>query len=162
MILVHLLTSLLSYVAFLIAFIAGLFFLIQERQLKHKTMGLLFHRLPALETLDRINFIAIGVGFGLLSFGTFFGFLGAGKLWGSWWTGDPKEYVTLLLWGSYLVLWLMRLRSTLRGRRVALLSVLGFSLVLFTFMGTGWFRPSFHPSMVRLSRLTPHAGARER
>ena len=160
MIIVHLLTSLLSYVAFLAAFIAGVLLLVQERQLKQKTMGLLFHRLPALETLDRINFIAISVGFGLLSLGTFFGFLGAGRLWGSWWTGDPKEYATLLLWGSYLVLWLMRLRSTLRGRRVALLSVLGFSLVLFTLMGASWFRPSFHPSVVRLSRLTHQAPTR--
>ena len=157
MILIHLVTSLSSYVAFLIAFIAGLLFLMQERQLKQKTMGFLFHRLPALETLDRINFIAIGVGFGLLSFGTFFGFIKAETLWGSGWTDDPKVYFTLLLWSSYLVLWLMRLRSTLRGRRVALLSVLGFSLVLFTLMGTGWFRSSFHPSVMRLSCLSHHA-----
>ena len=160
MIIVHLITSLLSYVAFLIAFVAGLLFLVQERQLKHKTMGLLFHRLPALDTLDRINFLAIGIGFGLLTFGTLFGFLGAVKVFGSWWMGDPKEYLTVFLWGSYLALWLMRLRSTLRGRRVALLSVLGFSLVLFTWMGTSWFWHSFHPSVMRLSRLAHPAGAR--
>lgn len=157
MILIHLITSLSSYVAFLIAFIAGILFLIQEHQLKRKTMGFLFHRLPALETLDRINFLAIGIGFGLLSFGTLFGFIGAGKLWGSWWSGDPKEYSTLFLWGSYLVLWIMRLRSTLRGRRVALLSVLGFSLVLFTLIGTSRFESSFHPSVMRVSRLPHHA-----
>ena len=142
MVIVHMVCSLLSYVAFLAAFISGVLFLLQERQLKRKTMGLLFHRLPSLEALDRINFLAISIGFGLLSIGVVFGLVGADVLLGRWWTGDPKTSATLILWGLYLGLWLVRLRATLRGRRVALLSVLGFSLVVFTFLG--------------MSRLSPH------
>ena len=53
--------------------------------------------------------------------------------------------VALALWISYLMLWLVRLRSTLRGRRVALLSALGFSLVLFTFLGVSRILHSGHP-----------------
>lgn len=139
---VHMTCSLLSYAAFLVAFVSGVLFLIQERQLKRKTMGLLFHRLPSLDALDRANFLAIGIGFGLLSVGVVFGLVGAGVLLGRWWTGDPKASATIILWGLYLGLWLVRLRATLRGRRVALLSVLGFSLVVFTFLG--------------VSRLSPH------
>ena len=132
---VHITGALLSYGAFLAAFVAGCLFLIQERQLKRKRMGLLFHRLPSLESLDRVNFLAIGLGFGLLSVGTAFGLLGS-RLWlGRWWTGDPKEYLTVLLWLSYLALWLLRLRATLRGHRVALWSIMGLGLVLFTFVG---------------------------
>ncbi len=145
MVIVHTVCSLLSYVAFLVAFVSGVLFLVQERQLKRKTLGLLFHRLPSLGMLDRLNFTAIGIGFGLLSLGVAFGFIEVGTLLGRWWTGDPKEYLSMLLWGSYLVLWLMRLRSTLRGRRVALLSVLGFSLVLFTFVGASRILLSTHP-----------------
>ncbi len=145
MIVIHLLCSLLSYVTFLIAFVTGVHFLVQERQLKRKTMGVLFHRLPALEVLDRINFLAIGIGFALLSVGMLCGLIWARVLLGHWWLGDPKEYLTVFLWLSYLVLWLVRLRSTLRGRRVALLSILGFSLVLFTFVGASWLAPSMHP-----------------
>jgi len=145
MVVVHMTCSLLSYAAFLLAFIAGILFLIQERQLKQKHMGMLFHQLPSLETLDRVNFLAIGSGFGLLSIGVFCGFLGARALLGRWWLGDPKEYFTVSLWMSYLILWVMRLRSTLRGHRVALLSVLGFSLVLFTLVGARWFATSGHP-----------------
>ena len=144
MVVFHTICSLLSYVAFLAAFIAGLLFLIQERQLKRKTMGLLFRRLPSLQALDRVNFLAIGIGFGLLSLGTAFGFLGAGRLLGRWWTGDPKECLTVAVWGAYLVLWLVRRGATLRGRRVALLSILGFSLVLFTFLGASRLLSSWH------------------
>ena len=147
MVLVHTVCSLLSYAAFLTAFISGTLFLVQERQLKRKTMGVLFHRLPPLEVLDRINFIAIGIGFALLSIGAAFGFIEAGLVLGRWWNGDPKEYLTVALWLSYLTLWLIRLRATLRGRRVALLSILGFSLVLLTFLGASWLVPSWHPSL---------------
>ena len=145
MVIIHVFCSLLSYLAFLVAFAAGLLFLLQERQLKRKTMGMLFHRLPSLGALDRMNFVAIGTGFALLSIGLTCGVLGEKILLGHWWTGDPKEYLTLLLWLSYFVLWLVRLRATLRGRRMALLSILGFSLVLFTFVGMSRLIPSMHP-----------------
>ena len=145
MVIGHIICSLLSYAAFLVAFVSGLLFLIQERQVKRKTMGLLFHHLPSLGALDRVNFTAISAGFVLLSLGLLFGLAGVRRLFGRWWIEDPKAYLTLFLWGSYLTLWLMRLRATLRGRRVALLSVLGFSLVLFTVLGAAYVAPSLHP-----------------
>ena len=144
MVLIHLTCSLLSYAAFLIAFVAGVLFLVQERQLKQKHLGMLFHQLPSLNLLDRANFLAIGMGFALLSIGLACGLVGARAWYGRWWSWDPKECLTALLWIAYLVLWLVRLRSTLRGRRVALLSILGFALVLFTFIGVTRLLPSWH------------------
>ena len=137
----HMLCSLLSYAAFLVAFVSGVLFLVQDAQLKRKHMGVLFHRLPPLSTLDRVNFFSIGAGFALLSAGVVLGFIGSWTLRGAWW--GPQEGLILALWGSYLVLWLMRLRATLRGRRVALLSILGFSLALFTLVGVSRWMP-FH------------------
>lgn len=144
MVIAHTVCSLLSYVAFLVGFVAGVFFLVQERQLKRKHMGLLFRRLPALGTLDRWNFLAIGIGFALLSLGLLFGVWGSRALLGTWWRWDPKELLTALLWLSYFMLWLVRLRATLRGRKVALLSILGFSLALFTFLGVSRWLPTWH------------------
>ena len=140
----HLICSLSSYLAFLVAFVTGVMFLIQDRQLKHKHMGWWFHRLPALGTLDRANYVAIAIGFSLLTVGVVSGFIGAKLLFGRWWSGDPKEYLTVAVWVGYCVLWLVRMRTTLRGRRVALLSILGFSLVFFTFVGASWIVPSWH------------------
>ncbi|MBI3321281.1 MAG: cytochrome c biogenesis protein CcsA [Candidatus Omnitrophica bacterium] len=145
MLAVHIICSLLSYLAFLVASLSGILFLIQERQLKRKTIGLLFHRLPSLGVLDRLNFWAIGMGFVFLSIGTLCGFLGEERLLGHWWSGDPKEYLTVALWGAYLALWLLRFRATVRGRRIALLSIVGFSLVLLTLLGASWFLSSGHP-----------------
>jgi ABC-type uncharacterized transport system permease subunit len=145
MVILHTFCSLLSYAAFLVACVTATLFLIQERQLKRRTPGILFHRLPSLEALEDANFTAIGTGFWLLSLGLLFGLLGSRTVLGRWWTGDPKAYLTVVLWCSYLALWMVRLRATLRGRRVALLSILGFSLVLFTFLGVSRLLPSLHP-----------------
>ena len=144
MITVHTICSLLSYGAFLVAFVTGVLFLIQERQVKQKRMGLLFHRLPALQTLDHVNVIAIGIGFTLLTLGLLCGLVGSRELLGVWWRWDSKELLTLLLWSSYLALWLVRLRSTLRGRKVAFLSILGFTFVLFTLFGARRLFPTWH------------------
>ncbi len=145
MVILHMVCALLSYVAFLVACTSSVLFLIQERQLKRKTLGKLFHSLPSLEILDHVNFMAIGIGFGLLSIGVVCGLVGSRIILGRWWMGDPKEYLTVILWASYLLLWIIRLRATLRGRRVALLSVLSFTLVLFTTVSTTWLVPSLHP-----------------
>jgi len=141
----HMACSLLSYAGFLLAFVSGMLFLIQERQLKHKRMGWWFHRLPALETLERVNVGSIAMGFLLLTLGVGFGVIGTRQLLGQWWTGDPKAWLTLVLWAVYCGLWLVRIRATLRGRRIALYSVLGFGLVLFSGLGATWWLHSGHP-----------------
>src|SRR3989338_7806293 len=145
MVIVHTISSLLSYVAFLVAFGAGALFLVQERQIKRKRMGVLFHRLPSLDQLERINVSAIGFGFGLLTIGLSLGVIVSRLLRGVWWSADPKEILSATLWLCYLILWLARLRATMRGRRVAMLSVVGFALVLFTFLGVSWLVPTWDP-----------------
>lgn len=141
----HILCMLLSYAAFLAASVSGALFLLQERQLKRKTMGWLFHWLPALGTMDRINAAAIGFGVILLTLGTLAGFWGTERVLGRWWTGDPKEVLTVALWGAYVLLWLLRLTARWRSHRGAVWSILGFSLVLLSFLGTTWLVSSGHP-----------------
>jgi ABC-type uncharacterized transport system permease subunit len=153
----HIFCALISYGAFLIAFISGLLFLIQEHQLKGKQMGSLFYRLPSLEQLDRLNLWAVAVGFVLFSVAVLCGMVVVYQLFGQWWTGDSKQVLSVGLWGWYLVLWLVRARSTLRGRRVALLSILGFSFVLFTFVGSRVVVQSGHP-YVQLSKANAGYG----
>ena len=144
MILLHTLCSLSSYLAFLVAFLTGMLFLIQERQLKRKTLGVLFHRLPSLDALDRLNFTSIGAGFGLLTLGMVFALTRLDDARRAGWTWEARDVFTLGLWAAYCALWVIRLRATLRGRRVALLSMLGFVLVLSTLLGISHVMRSWH------------------
>lgn len=141
----HMACSLLSYAAFLVAFVAGGCFLLQERQVKRRTLGWWFHRLPSLMVLDRLNAGAITAGFVLLTAGLACGLAGLRALRGSWWVQDPKVYTALGLWAAYFVLWRLRRRQTLRGRRVAILSILGFGLLVFTLLQASYLSHSSHP-----------------
>lgn len=145
MIQIHVLFTLLSYAFFWAACVVSVLFLVQERQLKRKEVGDWLFKLPSLEVLDRLNLYALGLGFLSLSVGVLFGFLGIFHRFGHWWTGDPKQISSLALWGWYLVVWIVRLRSTLRGKRAALLAVLGFGLVIFTGLGAKMLGNSAHP-----------------
>ncbi len=140
----HIGLTLLSYVAFLLACVSGVLFLIQERQLKAKHMGRLFHWLPPLASLDRLNCRAIVLGFALFSGGLLCGIAGQQLTFGRWVSLDPKEGLAYLTWLGYAVLLTVRLLATLRGRKIALLSIVGFGLVLLTFVGIHALLPTWH------------------
>jgi ABC-type transport system involved in cytochrome c biogenesis permease subunit len=102
--------------------------------LKLKTFGAFFHRLPPLSTVDDIGQTAVGVGFTLLSFGIVTGVVMTSLQTGRMWHGDPKELSALVTWVLYLTM--IHYRDKWRGRRAAWVGVVGFALVLFTFLGT--------------------------
>jgi len=72
---VHISLIFLSNALFAIAFCAGIMYLIQEKQIKKKTFGVLFRRLPSLEKLDKTNYICLLIGFPLLTGGLITGFI---------------------------------------------------------------------------------------
>ena len=140
----HILCATGSYIAFLTGFAAALMYIAQERELKAKRMGRLFHWLPSLETLDRVNFIAIATGFVLYSAGLLLGLAAERSAFGRWASGDPKEILSGLTWLAYAALLYVRLRAS-RGQRVAILSVVGFSWLVFAFFAARFLLPSWHP-----------------
>lgn len=126
-----------AYGAFGNAFAVGLAFLIQERQLKSKRPGHLAFRLPPLDDLDNLIFRIILFGWPALALGLVLGTQWANQVWGRYWGWDPKEtwaLITVLVYSAYLYL---RLFAGWRGRKTAYLSLAGFALVLFTYIGVG-------------------------
>lgn len=142
----HISLLLMSYAALSIAFLGGVLFLYQERQLKSKRFGLLFHRLPALDATDRMTARALVFGFPLLTLGILFGGVSAharGVL-GTAWFGDPKVILSIFTWIVYLVVLALRLNVKYGGRRVAYLAVLGFGFLAFTVLGANLVGRGFH------------------
>jgi ABC-type uncharacterized transport system permease subunit len=132
---VHTTLLLFSYAAFFVVFAASLMFLVQERELKLKTFSAFFHRLPSLSTINDIATYAVAIGFTLLTLGITTGMLWSTARDGKIWHNDPKEVFAALTWLLYLALILYRASAGWRGRRAAWLGVLGFALVLCTFLG---------------------------
>jgi cytochrome c-type biogenesis protein CcsB len=141
---IHVTTSLLGDGIFVIAFIAGIMYLIQERQIKTKRLGAFYARLPSLNILDSINYHAISYGFLLLSIGMITGSIVAQGAHGSFWRWDPKEVWSLLTWLCYAVLLHQRMAIGWRGRRSALMAIACFFVLIFTFLGVNLLMEGYH------------------
>lgn len=140
----HIVTALLGNATFTLAFLGGILYLIQERQLKSKNFGFFYKRLPSLEILDALNYYCINIGFVLLTLGIITGSLYAQYTFGSFWQWDPKETMTLIAWLLYAGLLHERLVKGWRGRRAALLAIAGFLVLMATFIGAEFWQRGYH------------------
>jgi len=122
----------------------GLLYLLQEHAIKTKNHGFFFKRLPSLELLDNAGYACIVTGFALITLGLITGFVYAKALWGRFWSWDPKEVWSGITWLIYAALLHQRLTVGWRGRRAALMAILGFFVVLFTFLGVNLFLQGHH------------------
>jgi cytochrome c-type biogenesis protein CcsB len=132
----HVLTAFLGNALFAVAFGVGTCYLLQEREMKGRgRLSQLWAKLPSLEVLDLLNGRLIAWGFALLSFAIVTGALVAKGAWGSIWSWEPREALAFATWLLFAGLVWARQIFGWRGRRVAVLTMLGFALVMGSFVG---------------------------
>ncbi len=136
--LIHVVVCFLGYAALTVAFGAALLYLIQDYSPREA--------LPALPLLDRLIYRAAILGFFLLTFGILTGAVWAETAWGKYWSWDPKEDASLVIWLIYAAMLHARLLKGWQGRRIAWLAVLGFLAVIFTYFGVNYLQ-SLHAYM---------------
>lgn len=141
---VHVATVFVGNALLAISFLAAVMYLIQEHQIKRKRLGSFYERLPSLATLDNINYYAILYGFPFLTAGMICGSIYAQFALGSYWQWDPKEVWSLISWLSYAVLIHERLAVGWQGRKAAIMSIICFSLLIFTFIGVSMLMGGYH------------------
>jgi cytochrome c-type biogenesis protein CcsB len=141
---VHATLCFLSYACFLMGFCLGVMYLWQERELKSRKPDMFFFRLPSLGLMDRLGFRAISFGFVCLSLGIISGSVWAQMAWGSFWSWDPKETWSLIVWFIYLAYLHGRFISGWQGRKSAYVAILGFLTVLFTYFGVSLLFSGLH------------------
>ena len=140
----HITLNVLGYAAFALSFVLSLIYLIQNRLLRHHRLKSIVWRFPALEVLERMSRSSVAVGLVSLVVGMSFGLLWANRLYGSYWSGDPKEIVTLVILAVYAgYLWLGR-TTAWRGARASALCVLNFLVVLFSYSVVNLYLSGFH------------------
>ncbi len=95
--------------------------------------------------LDEIAYKSIAVGFPLFTIGgVIMGAIWANSAWGTYWSWDPKETWSLITWFIYAVYLHARFVAGWRGKKVAILSLLGFVAVIFTYLGVNLFLSGLH------------------
>ncbi|MFQ5696626.1 MAG: inner membrane protein YpjD [Terriglobia bacterium] len=128
----HISLTLAGYTALILAFLAGLMYLMQERELKRRKPRAFYYRLPPLETVDRVGSLALALGFPFITVGLVIGLVVAAGEWNAGWMGDPKVWFSFAMWVIYLLLILARFGVGWRGHKAALFSIVGLAMALAT------------------------------
>jgi len=131
---------------FAIAFGVALMYVLQEREVKGKRFGALFSRLPPLQSLDQLTQRLVRLGFVVYTVALLAGGFTARVVWKVGWHLDPQVLVSLIIWFLYGGLVQLR-HAGWHGRRYALLTMVGFALVMSTWL-----------SLRVIPGLTLHAG----
>jgi len=140
----HALTGLLSHGFLLFGVVTSLMYILQEREIKKKHLGIFFKKLPPLEYLDRVNEKCLYLGFIFLSFAMISGAIWSELAFGNYWRWSPKEVITLILWLIYAVLIHQRILIGWRGKKASYMFLLGFSIWLISFFVINLFSKGFH------------------
>ncbi|MBI5428464.1 MAG: cytochrome c biogenesis protein CcsA [Nitrospinae bacterium] len=126
--------SVIGYAAFALAFGAGIMYLIQEKQVKSKKLGIMYFRMPSLEALDNLNDKVIGVGFPLFTLGFLTGSIWSEKAHQAFFSWNiEKTWPLMAVWLIYGVMFFGRMLVGLRGKKAAQGSIIGFVSIMFTY-----------------------------
>jgi cytochrome c-type biogenesis protein CcsB len=139
---IHVITCFFGYASFAVSFGISILYLIQDKMTVQKKEGSKW--LPSASLLDEINYKSIIIGFPMLSLGIITGAAWANYAWGTYWSWDPKETWSLITWFVYAAFLHARLTRDWRGKKAAMLSIVGFSAVLFTYFGVNYLISGLH------------------
>lgn len=127
---IHVIFSFISYAAFAAAFISAIVYLVSRDKNGSKA--------------DDSAYRSILFGYPFLTLGIVTGAVWANQAWGSYWSWDPKEtwaLITWLIYGAYLH---MRISMGIKGTKSAIMAIIGFGLVLFTYFGVNYLLSGLH------------------
>jgi len=128
----HVSVTLLGEAFFAVAFIAGLLYLRADTDEKKQKM-------------DSVSYRAVTVGFPLFTLGGLvFGMVWAYRAWGTYWSWDPKEVWSLITWFVFALYLHTRIVMGWKGKRSALIVIIGFLAALFTYFGVNYLLSGLH------------------
>jgi ABC-type transport system involved in cytochrome c biogenesis permease subunit len=139
----HAAIAILATGAFALSFVTGGMYLLQERQLKRRRLSTSFLLLPSIEQLDVINFRLLVLGFAMLTVGMIGGIISY-QIVGHWTV--PKIIWAWVVWGLYAALLVARRVWTLRGRKIATVTMVAFVFMLVTYWGVNLLASGASPS----------------
>jgi cytochrome c-type biogenesis protein CcsB len=144
----HVITCFLGYAAFAVACGVSIMYLIkagkEEKNASGSPAGGILALFPSTRILDDINYKSIMIGFPLLSLGIITGAAWANYAWGTYWSWDPKETWSLIVWFIYAAFLHARFTRGWVGKRAAWLSVFGFAATIFCYLGVNLILSGLH------------------
>lgn len=142
---IHVLAYILAYAAFAISCVSSTMYVMLIGEIQKKHLGFFYDRLPPLETLDKFNNRAATFGFSFLTGGIVASSIWAYQEMYQMWVWSKPEFAPLLLtWVIYAANLAARWGGW-RGKRAAVLSIVGFAVIIFAFPVVGVLFSGRHP-----------------
>jgi cytochrome c-type biogenesis protein CcsB len=149
----HVAACFLAYAAFAVAFGCGIVYLwkrhkgIKRDGIQQLMVGedqRLDDLADTLSMIDKLSYNTIRAGILLLTIGIITGAVWANYSWGAYWSWDPKETWALVTWIVYIIYLHARMTPGWQGKISAWLVVIGFVMVIFTYLGVNLLMKGLH------------------
>ncbi len=141
---IHVITCFIGYAAFAVSCGVAVMYLLKERQEKQGIEKGVVGSFPKTRVLDDLVYRGVIYGFPFLTAGIITGAAWANYAWGTYWSWDPKETWSLIVWLVYAAFLHARITRGWYGKRTAILSIIGFLATIFCYLGVNLVLSGLH------------------
>lgn len=142
---IHVIVAVLAVGIFTIAFSVGVVYLVKKHREEHPPVKRNFmETLPTAARLERTAYGLNMVGFILWTFTLIAGAIWAQKAWSAYWTWDPKEVWTFVIWVVFAAYMHARATAGWEPRKAMVIALVGYVCVLLNFTLVNLFFTGMH------------------
>lgn len=141
---IHVTSALLGYSAFAISAVYGFLYIMLYHHIKSNQFGVIYDNLPNLEKLERMATVSVLSGFILLTVAIIVGVVWLPRAFEHFSYFDSKLVGTIVIWLMYGVGLLAKRSIGWQGRRIMVLSIVGFAVTLLSLTVINVFLSGFH------------------
>ncbi|KRB80255.1 c-type cytochrome biogenesis protein CcsB [Nocardioides sp. Root190] len=145
---IHVVSAVIATGTFTLGGIASVMYLVRERSERRaaaadRDLGGWIARVPSLPALDRLAYRVHAFAFPVWTFAVLItGPIWAHEAWSRYWNWDPKEVWAFITWVVYACYLHARATAGWKGRRAAMLALVGVATLWFNFIGINYFSTS--------------------
>jgi len=139
----HVASAMLGYSALAISAVYGGLYLMMYHEIRSSKFGIVYRKLPDLQTLEKLSYRSIWLGFVFLTIVILIGYVWLPKTINDFSYSDPKLVITDIVWVIYFVALLFRRAMRWTGRTVIIVSMIGFALAVVSLVAVNAMH-SFH------------------
>ncbi|MGB2869995.1 MAG: cytochrome c biogenesis protein CcsA [Bacteroidota bacterium] len=140
----HVTAALLGYSAITISAVYGFLYLMLYHEIKASRFGVIYRKLPNLETLEQMAVTAIALAFILLGAAMVVGFIWLPQTLLHFSYADPKLIGTFIIWLIYGLAIIAKRSGQWKGRKMMILAICGFAISIFSMTVVNMFFSGFH------------------
>ena len=147
---IHVTAITLAVGTYFVAAVLGIVYLLADRHARRVAAGRkpatagVMALLPAPDVLDRLSYRTVMFAFPLWTFGIIAGAIWADQAWGRYWGWDPTETWAFITWVVYACFLHARSTAGWRGRKAAVIQLVGFCCLVFNMIGVSLFITGLH------------------